>query len=289
VYCLKLANTQHGTIPARDPERWVISNNIFKGTGSANAPVEYGIYATELTYSTISGNNLALFETGIYLGSNTNRNQVVNNKDVGCATFVTDNGTLNSIISVNEVNTVHIPKGGYNVGTAQDPFGVSKGASLQDKTIQIASNFNQSLHDLFKNGQTGFFSTFWHSPNTTDSAASAGTRIGWIDTTNGSTVNYASASDYRLKTNVLPIEPSAGLSAIEALNPVHFTWERTGTESDGFIAHEVQEVIPQAVTGNKDGVDEEGRIIPQGLDAGHMVPMIVAAIQELSRLIKGTE
>jgi hypothetical protein len=58
---------------------------------------------------------------------------------------------------------------------------------------------------------------------------------------------------------------------------------------DGFFAHEVAEICPQAVSGEKDGLDDDGNIQPQGIDNSHLVPLLVATIQELEARITALE
>jgi hypothetical protein len=101
-------------------------------------------------------------------------------------------------------------------------------------------------------------------------------------TTNGSGVTYYSASDYRLKENVKTI-PNA-LSKVQAINPVLYTWigNAEAGEEAGFIAHELQSVIPSLVNGEKDAVLDDGRIKSQQVDYAKLTPYLVAAIQELS-------
>jgi len=120
----------------------------------------------------------------------------------------------------------------------------------------------------------------------------------------GSATSYNTSSDYRLKENIKPVENA--LSILNQLKPCSFNFIADADEEVmGFIAHEVQEVIPQAVTGEKDGfrieevevspaeLDEEGNVITeavieekeipvyQGIDHSKLVPLLVAAIQEL--------
>jgi hypothetical protein len=106
-----------------------------------------------------------------------------------------------------------------------------------------------------------------------------GTTVGSI-TSNGTTTAYNVTSDYRLKENVLPM--ITGLTTINALKPVTYSWVRDKSSGEGFIAHELQEVIPHAVTGEKDAVDPDGLIRPQGVDYSKIVVHLVAAIKELS-------
>jgi hypothetical protein len=107
-------------------------------------------------------------------------------------------------------------------------------------------------------------------------------RVGDI-ATNGSNTTYNSASDYRLKENVQPIV--GALDKVEALKPVTFTWKSTGTNDDGFLAHELQSVVPQAVRGEKDEVDAEGNPVYQSIDTSVLVATLTAAIQEQQAII----
>jgi hypothetical protein len=128
------------------------------------------------------------------------------------------------------------------------------------------------------------------------------TQVGSITTTASATA-YSTSSDYRLKENVVKI--TAGLSAVMQMNPVKFTWKNSGEEGIGFIAHELQAVVPQAVHGIKDEtrsmpeVGADGRPLEdaagnpvmksepvyQGVDSSFLVATLVAAIQELKSLV----
>jgi hypothetical protein len=94
---------------------------------------------------------------------------------------------------------------------------------------------------------------------------------------------YATSSDYRLKENVAPM--TGALAKVQQLNPVTYNWKKSGKESQGFIAHELQEVIPEAVIGEKDAVDKDGNIMPQMIDTSFLVATLTAAIQEQQQII----
>ena len=97
-------------------------------------------------------------------------------------------------------------------------------------------------------------------------------------TTGGSSTSYNTSSDYRLKTDA---QPMTGASArVQALKPVNFEWIADGTRVDGFLAHEAQEVVPEAVIGTKDAVDADGNPDHQGIDQSKLVPLLTAALQE---------
>lgn len=101
--------------------------------------------------------------------------------------------------------------------------------------------------------------------------------IGSISTTTTATA-YNTSSDYRLKHDVQPM--TNGLTTIGALKPVTYKWNADDSDGEGFIAHELQDVIPHAVTGIKDAVDDEGRPLHQGVDYSKIVVHLVAALQE---------
>ena len=96
----------------------------------------------------------------------------------------------------------------------------------------------------------------------------------------GTTSSFVGSSDYRLKKDIVPL--TSGISTIAALKPVSYKWEADQSVGEGFIAHELGEVIPLALFGTKDAVNEDGSIKPQGIDMIKIVPHLVAACQELS-------
>jgi len=127
------------------------------------------------------------------------------------------------------------------------------------------------------NSGTYYYSVFY----------AAGTQVGSITSTS-STTSYVTTSDYRLKENISPM--TGALAKVAQLKPVTYKWKIDGSDGEGFIAHELAEVCPSAVSGEKDAVetylDDEGneqtRIKPQGIDTSFLVATLTAAIQELS-------
>jgi hypothetical protein len=109
------------------------------------------------------------------------------------------------------------------------------------------------------------------------------TEIGTITKASATTVAYNTSSDYRLKENVQPMQNA--LAVISALKPSTYNWIGHSESGEGFIAHELQEIIPIAVTGVKDAVNEDGSIKPQGVDYSKIVVHLVAAIQEQQAMI----
>ena len=93
-------------------------------------------------------------------------------------------------------------------------------------------------------------------------------------------VQYNTSSDYRLKENITPINDA--VSRLKELKPNRFSWKEGPSDYkvDGFIAHELAEVIPEAVSGEKDAVDENNEPAYQGIDQAKIVPLLTAALQE---------
>ena len=98
---------------------------------------------------------------------------------------------------------------------------------------------------------------------------------------------FNSVSDYRLKEAVKPI--TNGLTRVNALKPASYKWKLNGSDGEGFLAHELSEVVPIAVTGEKDAVNADGSIDAQAIDMSRIVPILVAAIQELTARVKTLE
>ncbi len=114
-------------------------------------------------------------------------------------------------------------------------------------------------------------------------------KVGWVNADGDGTASYNSASDYRLKENVVAI--TDGIEKVKQLKPYRFNFKTADASQvvQGFFAHEVSSVVPNAVNGDKDGVvaednndtgDKKGDPIYQGLDTAKMVPMLTAALKE---------
>jgi len=111
------------------------------------------------------------------------------------------------------------------------------------------------------------------------SPTGGGTPVGSVNA-GASATSYNTSSDYRLKDNVAPM--TGALNIVSKLKPVTYTWKADGSDGQGFIAHELQSVVPDCVTGEKDAVDAEGKPVYQGIDTSFLVATLTAAIQELN-------
>jgi hypothetical protein len=106
---------------------------------------------------------------------------------------------------------------------------------------------------------------------------------GTITIQSGGGTSYNTTSDYRLKEDILPM--IGALDKVSQLKPVTYKWKIGGSDGQGFIAHELQEVVPDCVTGEKDAVDAEGNPVYQGVDTSFLVATLTAAIQEQQTII----
>jgi len=116
-----------------------------------------------------------------------------------------------------------------------------------------------------------------------------GTIRGSITPSGASGIAYTTSSDYRLKTNIEPL--TAAVARLLQIPAHRFNWlaDPTAPKVDGFLAHEAQAVVPESVTGTKDAVDADGTPAYQGIDQSKLVPLLVAAVQELAARVAALE
>jgi len=157
--------------------------------------------------------------------------------------------------------------GNVAIGTTSDSFAlvVSTGASAAQ--LQLARPTD---------GSTRSIAIFRSS--------SEGADVGTISVTNNATA-YNTSSDYRLKENVDYSWDAT--TRLKQLKPARFNWisDDTDTTIDGFMAHEAQAVVPEAVHGTHNEVDDDGVAVMQGIDQGKLVPLLVKTILELEARI----
>jgi hypothetical protein len=128
----------------------------------------------------------------------------------------------------------------------------------------------------------------------------------------GTTTSYNTSSDYRLKENVVEVDNA--IERVNKLKPCRFNFIADPEKIvDGFLAHEVQEVVPEAISGEKDAVreeeceiapaelDDDGNVVTeaemgtkevpeyQGIDQSKLVPLLTKAIQEQQKLIESQQ
>jgi hypothetical protein len=99
-------------------------------------------------------------------------------------------------------------------------------------------------------------------------------------TMSDSALAFNTTSDYRLKDNITPMV--GALDKVKQLNPVTYTWKRDNSTGQGFIAHEIQAIVPDCVVGEKDAISENGEPDYQQVDYSKLVATLTSAIQELN-------
>jgi hypothetical protein len=162
-------------------------------------------------------------------------------------------------------------------------LGVQGGSTSTSVGIGATVSHNEGIPFFASNSSNSFSDRLMRF-----AAGSGGDTRGTI-TFNGSVMVYGGTSDYRLKENITSI--SNGITKLKDLKPINFNWikDETNTSIMGFLAHEVQEVMPQVVVGTKDEVNSEGKPEYQEIDLGGMTPLLVAALQEAISKIETLE
>jgi hypothetical protein len=173
-----------------------------------------------------------------------------------------------------------------SAGTYAEKMRIDSSGNLMLNTTSVLSSAKQSV---FFNGLVEYGINLKTTYSTTNGSnffaffAAGGSQIGGVTQATSTTVAYNTSSDYRLKENVTPL--ANGLTKVMALKPCHWTWKTYADYGEGFIAHELAEVCPNAVTGQKDAVDADGNPKYQGVDTSFLVATLTAAIQELKALV----
>jgi len=142
--------------------------------------------------------------------------------------------------------------------------------------VALCANGNTAFTSTNTSGTANYYGAIFSNNGNTFSTC------GYI-AISGTTTSYVTSSDYRLKEDVQPM--TGALAKVAQLKPVTYKWKVDGSDGQGFIAHELAEVCPQAVSGEKDAVKADGSIMPQGIDTSFLVATLTAAIQEQQALI----
>jgi hypothetical protein len=248
-------------------------------TSGENTAVGYQALYT----NTASGDNVAVGRNALRLSTGAG-NTVIG--EGGGNTITT--GSQNTILGRYTGN-----QGGLDIRTASNYIVLSDGNGNPRGIFDGSGNFITAGTTITNLGttNTGFITRADGGGNVYCQIASTGTgaqsaavfyngngAVGSISTS-GSLTSYNVTSDYRLKENVVPM--TGALATVAKLKPVTYKWKVDGSDGQGFIAHELQAVVPDCVTGEKDAVDADGKPIYQGMDSSFLVATLVSAIQEL--------
>jgi hypothetical protein len=256
------------------------------GVGATSIPAGFRLYAsggsmlldnnTAFRQKDSAGNNTLIFAL-----SSGNNLEFGSGQHTGGLTITT--GNSNITFTTNSAERARIDSSGnLLVGTTSN----TRAARLRVEGGETA---------YFTGYGNGYGIGLWMTPNASATGGTAdpikfqnvsNTTVGSISTTASATA-FNTSSDYRLKNTIALM--TGALAKVALLKPVTYKWNVDGSDGEGFIAHELAEVVPNAVTGEKDAVDADGNPKYQGIDTSFLVATLTAALQEAHGLIKSLE
>ena len=162
----------------------------------------------------------------------------------------------------------------------------SSGTLLIGRTADVSSDTNLGIE--VTDARKGMVTETGFSTNTSHQLFINPNGIVGAIKTNGSATSYITSSDYRLKENV--VTDWDATTRLKQLKPSRFNFiADADTTVDGFLAHEVSSIVPEAISGEKDEVDKEGNAEYQGIDQSKLVPLLTKALQEALARIETLE
>ena len=171
---------------------------------------------------------------------------------------------------------------GIGITDPTNSFSNGNGVQFDPVGVVYANRSSAPSASFGRNTSTGDVLGFFYGSTATNAS-----QVGSISVT-GSATAYNTSSDYRLKENVVAV--TDGIARLQQLKPSRFNFiSDPDTTVDGFIAHEVQAIVPEAIRGVKDEVDAEGNPVYQGIDQSKLVPLLTAALQEAVAKIESLE
>jgi len=246
---------------------------------------------------------LSLGDGNTYIGKNAGESMTDGSENTFIGSY---NGNQNGLDIRTSDNNVVLSDGDANihfrsvqVSSTQRQIELNKygsGSSNQDFMTFLGRDSSQpaaaNSHGLIlSNGHSGAQAKFyaygqssWTALEFLNTHGHTGQQIGSIKLTENAT-SFETSSDYRLKENVNYTWDAT--TRLKQLKPARFNWisDSTNTLIDGFLAHEVSSIVPEAISGDKDAVDDNGNPDLQGIDQSKLVPLLVKAIQELEARI----
>jgi hypothetical protein len=243
-----------------------------------------GQYNVAIGTSALERNTTANYNTAVGYRAGYSKTTGDYNTFVGTDSgYAITTGSKNTIVGVYNGN-----QGGLDIRTSSNNIVLSDGDGNPRMRIDGSSNttFINTFSATVANGPFVYMGASGTvNIGTTVSSAKAvmGFRnpngeIGQI-VTNGSSTSFVTSSDYRLKENVIDLTGAA--DRVQQLAPKRFNFIVDADKTvDGFLAHEVADIVPEAIAGEKDAVDADGNPEYQGIDQSKLVPLLTAALQE---------
>ena len=192
-----------------------------------------------------------------------------------CITTATNNATAGIVIDASSGGNV-----GIKTASPTYPLEVTGSSAKGILITGVGYNANTGCIVTSPPGNTTYEAMVYLN--------SSGSNVGHIQVSSANT-SYTTSSDYRLKENVDYTWDAT--TRIKQLKPARFNWiaDDTNTLQDGFLAHEVSSIVPEAITGEKDATDDDGNPELQGIDHSKLVPLLVKTVQELEARIATLE
>ena len=249
-----------GISNASDANAITIDSSENVGIGTTSPDEVLHIHSDSIARLKITGssgqgedNGIKIFQNGV--------NTSIANGDNGYMRFYTNNTERLRITSSGELLI------GSTTGGSSSSLHVQGNGTLSVFQVADANSGTARNAILFRN------------------SSSAG--VGSIQV-NSTSVAYNTSSDHRLKENVDYTFDAT--TRLKQLKPARFNFiADADTTVDGFLAHEVQSVVPEAITGTHNEVDDDGNAVYQGIDQSKIVPLLVKTIQELEARITALE
>ena len=277
-------NLQIGTTAARDIGGLSVQRIHLEGTDGGSSSI--GIVNNQ------NSTGRASLRFGKSRGTSANSNTVVQNGDaLGEVVFSGSDGTDMYPTAASIVAEVNGTPGSNDMPGRLVFKTTTDGGQLPSETMRLGRSgshaevfvnctetFTSAVFSLQTNGSCGIgLKTGATNSQKHLSFRSPNGEVGSI-TTSGSSTQYNTSSDYRLKENATAI--SDGITRLKTLKPYRFNFKADATTTvDGFFAHEVT-AVPEAISGTKDEVDSDNNPVYQKIDHSKLVPLLTAALQE---------
>lgn len=190
---------------------------------------------------------------------------------------------LNATSGATVITAINVA-GNNNVSMAGGQLWISSNLAPIVTTTRLDVSFNQTSQQgaAFKNlnvTDTGTYIRFYNSSTVVQ---------GSITQTNSTTTAFNTSSDMRLKENIRAMDDSGAI--LDAIKPCIFDWKWGGKDNHGFLAQELNDVYPEAVSRGSNEVNAKGDLIqPWGVDFSKLVPVLTAEIKSLRARVRSLE
>lgn len=311
-----LSSTDWSTFNNKVSSPWVVSgSNIYYNAGIVASGSTISAWNTNLNVVQVNGGGVSnnglttLFTSNLYYDSGYTPKYIATGVagsilynptgTGGWAFYVAASGSAGATATPTQAATIH-NSGGVSIGNTTDP---GAGSLNVNSALRVSNTSTPSGNggfggETFIAGASGanvglFFSNSSANAGVPLTIARPtdgpgiyffrnGSAAGYIQITTGA-ISVNNSSDYRLKENVK--ELTGSLSKILQVRPVTFNWIENGSDGKSVIAHELQQLFPDVVFGEKDAVNEDGSIKPQSVALGNLIPDLIVAIKEQQSII----